>query len=305
MKRHFALYLAIVWCLSGLVSGASQAQGGAIPPHEAGLAEGAAASTTWLLRLRDGMPPERARQVLSSAGLMPLREIPRIHVWVVEPQGASMQRAIVELRERGEILWAEPNGLCYAAAVHPDDTYYWANQWNLRLIGLPDAWMFSRGDSRPIAIVDTGADLNHPDLAAKFWRNTGEIPGNYMDDDANGYVDDFFGWNFAYGTPSPQDDNGHGTHVAGIAGAATDNGVGVAGVSWLSPVMPLKALWYDGTGSWSDIAEAIIYAADNGAHIINLSLGASTYSTTLHEAVQYAYERGCLLVAAAGNYCSS
>ncbi|MBC7315339.1 MAG: S8 family serine peptidase, partial [Chloroflexi bacterium] len=102
-----------------------------------------------------------------------------------------------------------------------------------------------------------------------------------------------------------QDDNGHGTHVAGIAGAATDNGVGVAGVSWLSPIMPLKALWYDGTGSWSDIAEAIIYAADNGARIINLSLGASTYSSTLYEAVRYAYGRGCLLVAAAGNYCSS
>ena len=305
MKRHFALYLAIVWCLSGLLSGASQAQGGAIPPQEAGWADGAAASTTWLLRLRDGMPPERARQVLSGAGLMPIREIPRIHVWVVEPQGASMQRAIAELREHGEILWAEPNGLCYAAAVHPDDPYYWANQWNLRLIGLPDAWMFSRGDSHPIAVVDTGIDFYHPDLADKIWRNPGEIPANGIDDDANGYVDDFSGWNFAYGTPSPQDDNGHGTHVAGIAGAATDNGVGVAGISWLSPIMPLKALWYDGTGSWADIAEAIIYAADNGAHIINLSLGASTYSNALYEAVRYAYGRGCFLVAAAGNYCYS
>ncbi len=306
MKRYVALCLAILWCVSGLLGGASRAEGDTVPSIEAGPAEGAAASTTWLVRVREGMAPERARQVLAGEGLTPLREIPRIHVWVVRPEGVSAQGVAAELLERGEILWAEPNGIYRIAAVHPNDAYYWSNQWNVRLIGLPDAWLFSRGDSRPVAIVDTGADLYHPDLASKIWRNADEIPANGLDDDGNGYVDDIVGWDFtSFQDPYPQDDNGHGTHVAGIVGAATDNAEGIAGVSWFSPIMPLKALWYDGTGSWADIAEAVIYAADNGAHIINLSLGAPYYSATLHDAVQYAYGRGCLLVAAAGNYCTS
>lgn len=304
MKCRFALYLAILLCLGGFLGQVGPKVAASGPPEEP--LEPSTAPTTWLLHPREGLSAERARQMLVEAGFVPLREIPRIHVWVVAPRGTvSPQNAIQALEDRSEILWAEPNGQMHVAAVHPNDAYYWSNQWNVHLIGLPDAWLFSRGDSRPIAIIDTGVDFYHPDLGNKLWRNMDEIPLNGLDDDANGYVDDYRGWDFVNWDAFPQDDYGHGTHVAGITAAETDNSEGIAGISWFSPIMPLKVLDSTGFGSWADIAEGVIYAADNGAHILNMSLGASAYSATLHAAVQYAYGRGCLLVAAAGNYCGS
>lgn len=271
----------------------------------AGAAFASAAEQTapgeWLVRMRDDLPSERARQALLSAGLTPLREIPRIGVWVVEaPQGEAM-RALNALQERGEALWHEPNGTYSIAQVHPDDPYYWPQQWNLRLIGLPDAWTLALGDPRPIAIIDTGVDLYHPDLANKIWSNPGEIAANGLDDDGNGYVDDIRGWNFVASNNHPQDDHRHGSHVAGIAAAETDNGIGIAGVAWLSPLMSLKVLNSGGSGTWENIALAIRYAADNGAHIINLSLGGASASQTVREAAIYARQRGSLVIAAAGN----
>jgi subtilisin family serine protease len=151
-----------------------------------------------------------------------------------------------------------------------------------------------------ITIVDTGVDLGHPDLAAKLWTNPGEIPANGLDDDGNGKIDDVHGWHFFHGynlEPAEnavvQDDNGHGTHVAGIAAAATNNGIGVAGV---------KVLDEYGSGWYSDVAAGIVYAADQGAKIINLSLGGSAPSQTLCDAVAYVSQTtGALVVAAAGN----
>ena len=208
------------------------------------------APTEWLVRMRDDLPPARASQVLLSAGLTPLREVPQLGVWVVETPQGEARRALSILQERGEALWHEPNGTYSIAEVHPNDPYYWSQQWNLRLIGLPEAWTLALGDPRPIAIIDTGVDLYHPDLGNKIWSNPGEIAANGLDDDGNGYVDDIRGWNFVANNNNPQDDHRHGSHVAGIAAAETDNGVGIAGVSWLSKIMPLKVLNSGGSGTW-------------------------------------------------------
>ncbi len=162
--------------------------------------------------------------------------------------------------------------------------------------------------------MDSGVYLGHPDLASKVWKNPDEIPGNGIDDDLNGKVDDVNGWHFYQqwtpdgyipaGNANVTDDFGHGTHVAGITAAATNNGFGIAGISWGARVMPVRVLDQYGNGWYSDIAAGIIYAVDNGAKIINLSLGGAATSENaqpLCEAAAYAQQKGALLVAAAGN----
>jgi hypothetical protein len=182
-----------------------------------------------------------------------------------------------------------------------------AQQWGLARVRAPEAWVVTTGAADVvIAVLDTGADLNHPDLHARLWKNAGEVPFNGVDDDGNGYIDDVNGWRFAAGAGGNddnqvRDNNGHGTHVAGIAGAATNNGVGVAGVTWAAALMPVKVLGGNGQGAYSDIAAGIVYAANNGADVINLSLGGPDPSQTLCDAVSAATAKGALVVAAAGN----
>jgi len=166
-----------------------------------------------------------------------------------------------------------------------------------------------------VAVSDTGVDYNHPDLQENIWVNPDEIPGNNVDDDGNGYVDDVRGYDFTtcriwnpfaceVTKPSdndPMDDNGHGTHVSGTIAATPNNGIGVPGVSWHAKVMAVKGLNGQGIGSVSDLVNTIYYAADEGADILNMSWGGSFYSRTLAEAVDFAYATGVFQVAAAGN----
>jgi subtilisin family serine protease len=153
----------------------------------------------------------------------------------------------------------------------------------------------------PVAIIDTGIDLSHPDLVDKIWANPGENPDNSADDDGNGYVDDVHGYDFVNEDGDPGDDHGHGTHVAGIVAAATDNGLGVAGMAPANPLMALKVLSSSGEGSYFDVARAIDYAREQGARVMNLSLAGLDDSSVLHEAVQAATAAGAVVVAAAGN----
>ena len=254
-----------------------------------------------LVRLRGELDESSARNFFARYGLNVIKRIPRIDIWLVT--GSEMPSSVFghRLGQDSDVLWFEPNGRVHTSGIIPDDNFYQAQQWNLRLIGLPEAWVFTTGSADPIAVIDTGVDLDHPDLAAKIWINAGEIPANGQDDDGNGYVDDVHGWDFVHGDAVPQDDNSHGSHVAGIVAAHTDNAIGIAGVAWQSSIMPLKALNSHGDGTWADVAEAIIYAADNGAHILNLSLGGEESSQTIEDAVSYAHSQGCLLMAAAGN----
>jgi subtilisin family serine protease len=165
-----------------------------------------------------------------------------------------------------------------------------------------DAWSVTQGSPETvIAILDTGVDLSHPDLSPNLWVNTGETAANGIDDDGNGYVDDIDGYDFLRNDPSPQDNAvGHGSHVAGIAAAAANNAIGGAGVCPACKLMILRA--GDNGGFPLDTTlEAIVYAVENGADIINMSLGGPVWSKLLRKALTSAGDNGVLIVAAAGN----
>jgi subtilisin family serine protease len=215
-----------------------------------------------------------------------------------------------ELADLPEVEYAEPVYRLRATAAGPNDPLLgssgaWGQSyrdlWGLQTIGAAAAWSRATGAGVRLAIVDTGSDLEHPDLAANLWRNSREVPGNRRDDDGNGWIDDVFGWDFANDDADPSDDNGHGTHVAGTAAAVGDNRIGIAGVAWRAQVMSVKALDRNGTGDSDRIARGISYAMLNGARVINMSLGASAVSRVLEDALAAAHARGVVLVAAAGN----
>jgi len=188
------------------------------------------------------------------------------------------------------------------AAITPDDPS-WALQWGPQIVRAPAAWDLHTGSpSVVVAVLDTGIDLQHADLSGQLWTNADEIPGNGLDDDANGYVDDVYGWNVLDGGSNTVDDDyGHGTHVSGIIAARGNNGLGIAGMAWNSRLMIVKVLDENGDGYYSGLAEGLAYAADNGAQIANLSLGGSASSQILQDAIDYAHARGTLIVASAGN----
>jgi subtilisin family serine protease len=184
----------------------------------------------------------------------------------------------------------------------------YADLWGLQAINAPAAWDTAQGDGVVVAVIDTGVDYNHPDLADNIWTNPNEVAGNFFDDDGNGFVDDFHGWNFVNNTNDPIDDNGHGTHVAGTIAAEGNNGIGVIGVAWHAKIMPLKGFDSSGTGFDFTLAPAIMYAANNGADVINASWDAFSSnmqvfgnSQTIEEAIQYAASLGVIFVASAGN----
>lgn len=161
----------------------------------------------------------------------------------------------------------------------PNDMFYGSNQWNLPLIATDKAWQISTGDPGVvIAVVDTGVDLTHPEFKGQLVQGINMITGD-----------------------RPEDDNGHGTHVAGVIAARTNNLEGIAGIDWDGKVMPIKTMAADGSGSVVDIADGIVWAVDHGAKVINLSLGEYNDSDYLHDAIKYAYNKGAVLVAAMGN----
>ncbi len=176
-----------------------------------------------------------------------------------------------------------------------------ANDWNLNAINAPEAWAAGyTGQGVTVAVIDTGVDLTHPDLQSQLWVNPGEIAGDGIDNDGNGYVDDVHGWDFVDNDAVPDDENMHGTHVSGtIAGA--NNGTGVTGVAYGANIMAVRVLDATGSGSLADVAAGIRYAVDNGAQIISMSLGATSTSGQMGSALRYAQQHGVLVVAAAGN----
>lgn len=174
-------------------------------------------------------------------------------------------------------------------------------------IDAPEAWNVTTGSrSVVIGVIDSGIDVSHPDLAANIWRNPGEIAGNGIDDDRNGYVDDVSGWDFVSNDNVPQDGDGHGTHVAGTIGAVGNDGRGVAGVNWQVSLLPLKFLSDSGSGSTSAAIAAINYATalrNRGVNIVatNNSWGGGGFSSSLRDAIRAHGQAGILFVAAAGN----
>ena len=215
------------------------------------------------------------------------------------------------------VAYVEPDYVLTGAAV-PDDPSF-SELWGLSNTGqsrgrfdadidAPEAWGVTTGSRNVVvAVIDTGIDYGHQDLAANAWRNPGEVAGDGLDNDGNGFVDDVYGWDFANNDADPMDDQGHGTHVAGTIGAVGNNGTGVVGVSWNVSIMGLKFIGANGSGSTADAIAAVNYATkmrrDFGINIVatNNSWGGGGFSTALSDAIAAGGQAGILFVAAAGN----
>jgi len=232
---------------------------------------------------------------LQSSAASKLARIYRLHL----PPDVDVETGLMAARANPAIEYAEPDYLARPAAV-PNDSLY-SDQWGLEKIGAESGWDVTTGViSVTIAILDSGIDLSHEDLSGQLWTNPGETAGNGVDDDGNGLVDDVHGWNFLTNSGDLTDENGHGTQVAGVAAAASNNGSGVAGVCWNCRVMVVKIMQASGTVNYSDIAAGVAYAAGHGAQVINLSLGGYADSETLRTAIESAAATA-VIAAGAGN----
>ena len=248
-------------------------------------------------------------------GLRKIRDFGFIDVHLYQASGDVVKLA-EKLRSNPDIEYVEPDYIVYADQIYPSavpNDPYFNNLWGLHNTGqtggtsdadidAPEAWNLTTGSPNVVvAVIDTGVDYNHPDLMANIWTNPGEIPGNGIDDDGNGYTDDVHGINAIADSGNPLDDYGHGTHCAGIIGAVGNNGIGITGVCWTVRIMALKFLNSQGYGYMSDAIECIQYGIAKGAHIINASWGSYEDSQSLNDAIEAAKNADILFVAAAGN----
>ena len=233
--------------------------------------------------------------------------------------GTDVEHAVDALTRLPEVTFAEPDYLAYSADISEptpsqlssaltvtqltiDDPLY-SQQWGLAKIDIENAWDDTYGSPTvTIAVIDSGIDLTHVDLQNNLWVNPGETAGNSVDDDSNGYIDDVDGWNFVFSSNDVWDDNGHGTLVAGVAAGIGGNGQGIVGVCPECRIMPIKVMQASGVANYSDIAAGVLYAAQKGAKVINLSLGGYANSNTLKNAIDTAVNTyGVVVVAGAGN----
>lgn len=299
-------------CLLLLLALTASTVRGAPPP-------GAHHPTRLIVKLREPAVTAATGELrITRVGSLPvIKAFRRQPELVVVRADRPLAEAMAMLRAQPEVVYVEPDYIVRANETpnDPDFSSLWAMENTGAVInGDPgtagadaratQAWNFWQGahDFR-IAVIDTGVDYSHPDLVDNVWTNPGEIPGNGMDDDNNGYVDDVHGHNVIGGPGAdPMDDHGHGTHVAGTIGASGDNGLGVAGVNWRCRLVPIKFLDSTGEGLTSDAITALEYAVDNGITISNHSWGCySCYSQGLRDTIEMAQNEGHLLVAASGN----
>lgn len=231
-------------------------------------------------------------------------------------QSADIEEIIANYENNPSIEYIEPNYIVQATAFPNDPDL--TRQWYLNAINIKPAWSQelllreSENISRKpvIAILDTGVDLDHPDLAPKIWTNEGEIADNGIDDDRNSFIDDVHGWDFVDGDRDANPFIGsafdaaavkHGTIVSGVAAAVNNNAQGIAGVGWFAQIMPLRVLDSNGSGDVYSVVEAIEYAIDNDVDVINMSFVGTGFSQSLSEVIRKAYNNDIVVVAAAGN----
>ncbi len=230
--------------------------------------------------------------------------------WKLGP-GVDVDEAIARLEASPLVAYAEPNYVLQADVIPNDPRFpeLWGMHNTGQTGGTADAdidadmaWGVSTGSPDVIVgVIDTGIDYNHPDLADNIWTNPGEIAGNGVDDDNNGYVDDIHGWDWVNNDGDPFDDNGHGTHCSGTITGIGDNGVGVAGVAWHVKLMGLKFLSAGGSGSTANAVLAVDYATRMGVDLTSNSWGGGSFSQTLYDAIARAGAADIAFVAAAGN----
>jgi thermitase len=234
-----------------------------------------------IVKYRDGTDPIVARGLAGRHGDSEAADLTSIGAKVIKIPAGKLRAKLAEYRSDPSVLYAEPDYTAYAVMT-PNDTYY-SNEWGLATIDASQAWDVTRGlPTVKIAILDTGVDQNHPDLAGKILASVN------------------------YSTSSTTDDlYGHGTHCAGIAAAATNNSIGVAGLGYNTSILNVKVLNDSGSGSYSSIISGITWAVNNGANVISMSLGGGSSSSALKSAIDDAWNKGVVVVAAAGNSNSS
>jgi len=260
-----------------------------------------------LVKFKDGTLAEDASNLHATLKTSKKRELHKLKLHRLKlPKQMSVEDAVKKYEQDPNVEYAEPNYIVHALATNPNDPSF--NQlWGLNNIDdtdidAPEAWDITTGSENiVIAVVDTGLAYNHPDFADNIWTNNAELNGTALvDDDNNGYVDDFYGWDFIDGDGLPLDLNQHGTHVAGIIAAQGDNAEGVTGVMWDAKIMPVRFLGPSGSGSVFSAIAAIKYAYDNGARIINNSWEGEGYSQSLKDTIEQ-YAADALFIFAAGN----
>ena len=242
----------------------------------------------------------------------------RNRLYVLKFKQSTVIEVVVEelkqLASKIPLDFVEPDFIGKSSGVKkviPNDTYF-SYQWSLNNNGsfsmspaksgadidMEEAWALQTGDTGIIVgVLDSGVKIDHPDFAGRIWKNYSETAANGLDDDADGYIDDVNGWNFAYGNNNVMDDEGHGTNVAGIIGAKSNNGLGYTGVDWKCKIMTLKTQDSAGYGYYSAWVSAIYYAVAKGARVLNMSVGGTSSSTAVNNAVSYAIANKVVIVA--------
>ncbi|HEY3366592.1 MAG TPA: S8 family serine peptidase [Symbiobacteriaceae bacterium] len=268
----------------------------------------------FIMKFRAGVDADRQAALQADVGVETIRRLPLVDAWLVRVVSATPDQVMAQLQNHPLVTYVEPNYIWHPVLI-PNDPLF-PMQWGLRNtgqtvggspgtpgvdIGATAAWDLSLGDPNLlVAVTDTGIDINHPDLVANIFTNPGEIAGNGIDDDQNGFIDDVHGWNFFDNNnvvfTDPNTDL-HGTHVAGTIAAIINNAMGVAGVAPRVRILPAKFLGPNG-GSTADAISAINYARLMGAKVINASWGGGGFSQALQDAIA---NSGALFVAAAGN----
>jgi thermitase len=234
----------------------------------------------------------------------------------------DVKKAVLQYAQTGLLAYVEPDYLVSGAGVKgveiiPNDTRF-DRQWGMfnngSMSGIGNvtadadvdidlAWDIQTGDpDMIIAVPDSGLRMVHPDIAARIWVNSDEIAGNGMDDDNNGFIDDTSGWDFVNSDNNPTDDHGHGTNVAGIIGSIANNNLLYTGANWNSKIMPIKVLNSSNGGSYADMAASVYYAVDNGAKIISMSIGGSSDTVLMADAMAYSNENNVLFLACMMNF---
>lgn len=257
----------------------------------------------------NGLVPDfLAEAAIGSAGGETQSQLDELGLTVVSAPVDQIPQVLESLQNNLLVDYAEPN-YSVQALYTPDDPDY-VNQTYLSDMQIQQTWDVSQGDGVIVAVIDTGVDVMHPDLTSNIWVNPGEdgqdVNGfdkrsNLVDDDQDGYIDNWMGWNFVEDNNDARDANGHGTHLAGIIAAQMDNTLGIAGVAPKARIMAVKALDNSGFGTYAQVAEAIIYAVDHGAKVINLGFGGTANSEALLAATDYAYSHNVIVIAAGGN----
>jgi subtilisin family serine protease len=271
-----------------------------------------------LVKFRAGTGPAHGAALHAAAGAIPMRTFATVrdlHL-VKLPPGLSTAQAIARYRRSPDVLYVEPNRVLRLQATPNDPSFTSGDLWGLDSIPItddadidaPEAWDLTVGSPTVVvAVIDSGIDYAHEDLAANMFRNEADCNDNGVDDDGNGFVDDCYGIDPISGDSDPMDDNAHGTHVAGTIGAVGNNGIGVVGVNWRVKLLACKIFDADGYGTVAAAIACLDYVAmmkDRGVNIIatNNSWRLEEFSQSLLDAIETHRQRGILLVAAAGNY---